>query len=79
MILSMKVTIHHAKTNLSKLIREAVQGSEVIIARGDVPLVRLIPIETTSPKRTVGRYPSLLVSMAPDFDAPLDDLEPYAG
>jgi prevent-host-death family protein len=37
------VTVHEAKTNLSKLIEQACRGEEVIIARGATPVVRLVP------------------------------------
>lgn len=40
----MQVKIHEAKTNLSKLIQAALDGQEVIIARGDQPVVRLVAI-----------------------------------
>jgi prevent-host-death family protein len=38
------VTIHKAKTQLSKLIAQAEAGEEVIIARGKDPVVRLAPV-----------------------------------
>ncbi len=38
------VTIHQAKTNLSRLIARARAGEEIIIARGAVPVVRLEPV-----------------------------------
>lgn len=38
-----KVTIHAAKTNLSKLIAKVEAGEEVVICRGDVEVVRLVP------------------------------------
>jgi prevent-host-death family protein len=38
------VTIHQAKTNLSKLIEQACAGEEVIIARGSEPVVRLVAL-----------------------------------
>ena len=38
------VTIHEAKTQLSKLIARAEQGEDIIIARGKDPVVRLQPI-----------------------------------
>ncbi len=41
-------TVHQAKTQLSKLIAAALEGEEVIIARGDKPLVRLTAL--ASPK-----------------------------
>ncbi len=34
-------TVHHAKTNLSKLIALAEAGEEVVIARGSHPAVKL--------------------------------------
>jgi prevent-host-death family protein len=40
-----QATIHEAKTHLSKLIRKALDGEEVIIANRDKPLVRLQAIE----------------------------------
>ena len=44
------VTIHAAKTNLSKLIKRACAGEEVIIARGREPVVKLVPVEAVKPK-----------------------------
>ena len=37
-------TMHKAKTMLSQLVEEATRGEEVIIARGHVPVAKLIPI-----------------------------------
>jgi len=39
-----EVNIHHAKTNLSRLIVQAEAGEEVIIARAGKPAVRLVPV-----------------------------------
>ncbi|MDR3427763.1 type II toxin-antitoxin system prevent-host-death family antitoxin [Silvimonas sp.] len=38
-------SVHDAKTNLSRLIADALAGGEVVIARGSVPVVRLVPVE----------------------------------
>lgn len=38
-----KVTIHVAKTNLSKLIAQVEAGEEVVICRGDKEVARLVP------------------------------------
>ncbi len=40
----MQVTIHSAKTHLSRLIKQACAGEDVVISRGNQPLVRLVPI-----------------------------------
>jgi prevent-host-death family protein len=37
------VTIHAAKTQLSKLIEQVERGEEVVIARGKEPVARLVP------------------------------------
>ena len=49
-----KFTIHNAKTNLSKLILKAARGEEVIIARDDEPVARLVPIKYKRPERRFG-------------------------
>jgi prevent-host-death family protein len=48
------VTIHKAKTQLSKLIEQALRGEEVVIARGKEPVVRLVPYAREQPKRGFG-------------------------
>ena len=48
------VTIHTAKTQLSKLIEQAERGEEVIIARGKTPVARLVPYTSEQPKRGFG-------------------------
>lgn len=37
-------SVHDAKTNLSRLIADALAGDDVVIARGSVPVVRLVPV-----------------------------------
>lgn len=48
------VTVHVAKTNLSRLIEQARAGEDVVIARGKTPVVRLVPVEATKPRRKFG-------------------------
>jgi len=48
-------TVHQAKTNLSRLIREACKGGDVVIARGKEPVVKLVPLANTRKKRVPGR------------------------
>jgi prevent-host-death family protein len=55
-----KVTIHAAKTNLSKLIEQVHAGEEVVIARGDVPVARLVPIVERLPTRQAGTLRGLI-------------------
>ena len=48
------VTVHEAKTHLSKLIQRALGGEDVIIANRDVPKVRLVPVEEQPRPRIPG-------------------------
>lgn len=66
-------SVHDAKTNLSKLIAAAVDGDEVIIARGQVPVVRLLPV-TPAGRRSFGALKGKL-AMDPGFNDPLPDDE----
>ena len=72
-----QVTIHEAKTQLSKLIQMALAGEEVIIAKRDKPLVKLVVIEGEKPQRQLGLHPGLVKFIADDFDEPLDDFAEY--
>jgi prevent-host-death family protein len=67
----MQVTVHAAKTHLSKLIEAALSGEEVVIARGRKPVVRLVPI----PQRTfkIGLLKGQLKGPVPDFIEPMDE------
>ncbi len=72
-----QVTIHEAKTHLSRLIQEALKGEEVIIARGREPLVKLVVLPGVLPERRIGGSEGLLLEMSDDFDAALDDFAEY--
>jgi PIN domain nuclease of toxin-antitoxin system/antitoxin (DNA-binding transcriptional repressor) of toxin-antitoxin stability system len=48
------VTVHHAKTNLSRLIQEAENGEQITIARGAHPVVQLVPLAGAKGKRQPG-------------------------
>ena len=66
-------SVHDAKTNLSKLIAAALDGDEVVIARGAVPAVRLVPVAPRGKRR----FGALKGKIAIDerFDEPLPDDE----
>ena len=48
------VNIHDAKTNLSALIQQALNGEEVIIAKNNDPIITLKPILKKVKKRKAG-------------------------
>ena len=68
-------SVHDAKTNLSKLIAAALDGGDVVIARGKVPAVRLVPVMPRG-KRCFGAL-SGKIAIDARFDEPLpaDELE----
>ena len=72
-----QVTIHEAKTNLSKLIQEALNGETVIIAKGKIPLIKLEVLAEAKQKRRIGGASKLRMEMDDDFNAVLDDFSAY--
>jgi prevent-host-death family protein len=68
------VTIHQAKTNLSKLIRKVAAGEEVIIARGAKPVARLVAVGEVKGKRVPGSLKGTL-RVGQEFFEPLPDGE----
>jgi antitoxin (DNA-binding transcriptional repressor) of toxin-antitoxin stability system len=62
------VGMHEAKTNFSKLVKEAVAGREVIVKNFDTPVAKIVAY-TAPPK--VKRTPGLmkgLIEIKPGFD-----------
>ena len=72
-----QVTIHEAKTHLSRLIQAALRGEEIIIAKGNKPVVRLDVLPEARLERQIGGQPGLVVTMDEDFNAPLEDFSEY--
>lgn len=64
------VNIHDAKTHFSKLINRALNGEEIVIARGGKAIIKLTPYFENLPVREGGQF-SGLITIAEDFDAPL--------
>ncbi len=68
------VTIHKAKTELSRLIEKACRGEEIVIARGKKPVVRLVALPAALKKRKPGILKGK-ISYTADAFAPLTDQE----
>ncbi|NOX61552.1 MAG: type II toxin-antitoxin system Phd/YefM family antitoxin [Chloroflexi bacterium] len=66
------VNVHEAKTHFSKLLARAALGEEIIIAKANKPVAKLVPIQSKPPARQPGSAKGE-VWIAPDFDAPLPD------
>ncbi|HVS45719.1 MAG TPA: type II toxin-antitoxin system Phd/YefM family antitoxin [Verrucomicrobiae bacterium] len=62
------IKIHDAKTHFSALIHDVQGGEEILIARGDTLVAKLVPIESREGKRVLGYYDGQPVYIADDFD-----------
>ena len=63
----MKINMHEAKSQLSRLGRLAWEGEEIVIAKSGEPYLRLEPYRERRAKRTLGMLKGQ-IRVAPDFD-----------
>jgi len=69
------VNVHEAKTQLSRLIEQALKGEEVVIARNGVPAVKLVQVDATArAMREPGCFDGLIKEIDPDWWKPDDEL-----
>lgn len=68
------VTVHEAKTHLSRLLRRVESGETVTIARGNKPIAKLVPIGPNARARVLGADAGK-GWIADDFDQMPDDLQ----
>jgi prevent-host-death family protein len=66
----MKINIHEAKTQLSRLVEDAAAGKEIVIAKAGKPMARLLPVESKRGPRKLGILKGKL-RVPKNFDAPL--------
>jgi prevent-host-death family protein len=71
-----KFNIAEAKARFSELIQKAMVGEEVIIAKDNKPVVKLVRLATPGKTRKPGSAKGK-IWMAPDFDAIPADFEDY--
>ncbi len=68
----MKINVHEAKTNFSKLLQRVAAGEEITIAKAGIPVAKLVPVQPATQKRKLG-IDEGKIYIADDFDAPLPD------
>ena len=75
------VTIHKAKTELSKLLKRVEAGEEIVIARGDKQIAKLSPMEPVERKsRGYGAWKGKFTIPDSFFDPlPDDELDAWEG
>ena len=71
-----QVNIAQAKARFSELVRKAISGEEVVIARDNKPLLKLVPLTADSKPRKPGGARGK-IWMAPDFDETPADFKKY--
>jgi antitoxin (DNA-binding transcriptional repressor) of toxin-antitoxin stability system len=72
------VTINEAKTHLSRLLQECLQGNSIIIAKGKKPIAKLTALHPFEKTRRLGAGKGTVTYIAKDFDHELDDFVDYA-
>jgi prevent-host-death family protein len=68
--------VAEAKARLSELVQRAVAGEEVVIAKDNTPLLRLVPLVRAGRARKPGTAKGRLW-MAADFDRTPEDFGEY--
>ena len=70
------VTTHHAKTHLSRLLKEVQAGETIVVLNGSVPVAKLTAAQPTEAVRPpVGTVTSSRVGYGDDAFRPLSDEE----
>ena len=74
------VTVHAAEDAPLRLIEQALRGEEVIIARDEKPVVRLVPVDAPKPRWVAGTLKGEIEVPESFFDPlPEDELKLWEG
>lgn len=74
-----KVNVHHAKTQLSRLLEEVEAGERIVIARAGKPVAVLSPYRAAVRRRKLGLFADQAI-LHDDFDVlPADIAATFAG
>jgi prevent-host-death family protein len=71
-----QINVAEAKAQFSALVRQALAGHDVVIAKDNKPLLRLVRLDGQRGPRTPGSAKGR-VRMAPDFDTTPPDFDEY--
>jgi len=70
------VTMHEAKTELSRFVLGVVEGEEIVIAPRRAPWVRLVALAGSPGRRTLEAAKSR-VAVTDDLDEPLEEFHEH--
>lgn len=71
-----RIALEDVAAHLSELVEEVRRGGEVVITDGDEPVARLVSYPQAERTPRFGSAKGL-ITIADDFDEPLEDLEEY--
>lgn len=69
--------IAEAKTHFSQLVQKAMLGEEIIIAKDNTPVLKLVPLDQPKRPRQPGSGKGQILYVAPDFDDTPEGFEEY--
>jgi len=69
----MKINMLDAKNQLSRLVKEALGGEDVVIASNGTPMVRLVPVVSKGGLRGWGKLKRLRPAVDAAFTPAVDD------
>ncbi len=62
--------INYCQTNLSQIVSRVQLGEEIIIANGDIPVAKLVPVRPASRRASLGQDKGKFI-VPEDFNEPL--------
>lgn len=71
-----EIELDKARGQLERVIQKAIDGEEVVITQNHEAVLKLVPVPRSNGRRKAGSAKGL-VSMAEDFDEPLEDFKEY--
>ena len=78
--MSTTITVDEAQAKLKELIHQMAPGDEVIITENQQPVAKLVSEQPKAAKPSrpgPGLCKGMITYIAPDFDAPLEDVKEY--
>jgi antitoxin (DNA-binding transcriptional repressor) of toxin-antitoxin stability system len=78
--MSATITVEEAQCKLKELIRQLAPGEEIVITENQQSVAKLVaqqPKPAPPPRPGPGLCKGMITYMAPDFDAPLEDMKEY--
>ena len=75
--MSVTITLDDAQASLKELVHKLAPGDEVVITENHRPVAVLVARTAKPPRPAPGLGKGSILYMAPDFDAPLEDMKEY--